>query len=348
MGKRVFYGVVCLSILVGGCSSGDDDAQDCTPGVDCDVTLDPPAHGHQFVVGPYPVPEGTEVLRCYWVKVPEDMDVTRIEVKYNPGSHHLDIFSTDYAMPDGDFDCSRPEEWGAWPSEIARGLDPASTMPTMLVGFQNDSVEWNLPDGISYKVHAGQQLMIQSHFANVGTQDTPTERLYDVINFDAAAEPTERHAETLFDEDVDIRLPAHTEQTITRICEFPEQVNLIAMFGHFHSRGVSHRVWTYDPDSQQAGDMIYENKAWYDPQFYTVGDQWDRPIATRAIKMEANYFNFTDDEITWGSYVETNEHFETYAFFYPYVGINWECACHREGEPPPGADQNGDCPLTLP
>ena len=323
-----------------GCAGDDGTGEPACdrPGIDCDVTLDPPEVGHQLVIGPYPVPEGSEVLRCYWVKAPVDLDVTRIEVKYNLGSHHLDIFTVDYEMPDGDFDCSRPEEWGAWPSEVARGLDPESPMPSILVGFQNDTVEWDLPDGVSYRVRAGQQLMIQSHFANVASQDTATTRLYNIINLHAAEAPTEHAAETLFDEDFDIYLPAHQEQTITRVCRFPEEINLIAMFGHFHSRGVSHEVYTYDPVTGATGDLIYENRDWSHPPFATAGDSWPRAIPTRGIKMVATYNNFTDRDIEWGSFVEENEHFETYAFFYPQVGLNWECACHREGEPPPAGE----------
>ncbi len=339
----VVAGLLCS---VAACASGDSATCD-DPGIGCDVELDPPEIGHQIIVGPHPVPDGTEVLRCFWTKVPEELDVTEIEVKYNSGSHHLDIFTVDYQMPDGDFDCSKPEEWGAWPSEIERGLDPESAMPTILVGFQNDTVSWKLPEGVSYRVPAGQQLMIQSHFANVASQDTATARLYDIINFHAAAAPTAHAAETLFDEDFDIFLPAHQETSVTRFCEFPEEVNLIALFGHFHSRGVSHNVWTWDPATQTTGEMIYESLDWDDPPFYVAGDHWAQPLATTGIKMTATWNNFEDRDIVWGNFVEQNEHFETYAFFYPYLGLNWGCVCHREGEPFPGEDEDGNCPKTL-
>ena len=338
-------GIVCVTGLAAACG-GESESCD-NPGVDCDVTLDPPEVGHQIIVGPYPVPDGTEVLRCFWTKVPEDMDVTEIAVKYNLGSHHLDLFTVPYSMPDGDFDCSKPEEWGAWPSEIERGLDPESPMPSILVGFQNDTVNWALPDGVSYRLSAGQQLMIQSHFANVSSQDTATARLYDIINFHAASAPTEYDAETLFDEDFDILLPPHQESSITRICEFPQEVNIIAMFGHFHSRGISHNVWTYDPATETTGDMIYESLDWDDPPFYVAGEHWTAPMATSAIKMTATWNNFEDREIRWGNFVQENEHFETYTFFYPYLGLNWGCVCHREGEPFPGELEDGSCPKTL-
>lgn len=336
-----------MGAAAAACSGADAEESCDDPGVGCDVTLEPPEVGHQIIVGPYPVPDGTEVLRCFWSKIPEDMDVTEIEVKYNLGSHHLDIFTVDYAMPDGDFDCSKPEEWGAWPSEVARGLDPESRMPSILVGFQNDTVSWQLPAGVSYKVHAGQQLLIQSHFANVASQDTATARLYDIINFHAAAAPTEYGAETLFDEDTELFLPAHQESSVTRICEFPSEVNLIAMFGHFHSRGVLHEVYRYDPETDTTGELIYQNRDWDDPPFYTMGDEWSEAPGCTAIKMVAHWNNFEDRDIVWGNFVQENEHFETYAFFYPQLGLNWPCVCRREGEPFPGTDADGNCPKTL-
>lgn len=322
-------------VLAGAFGCGGGDSESCErPGVDCDVTLPLPESGFQMTVGPVPVPQGEERLQCYWLKVPETTNVNRIEIAYNVGSHHLDIFTVPYSMPDGDFDCSRPEEWGAWPSEIAKGLDPESPLPQMVVGFQNDSVDWPLPEGVSFKLEKGQQLMIQSHFANVNTQNTPTQRLWDVINFHAGAD-TQNIAETLFDEDTQIHIPAHETAEITRICEFPQEVNIIGMFTHYHSRGTDYKVYSYDTETQQQGEMIYENPTWDDPPWYTTDNWGGAPIKTSAIKMVAQYFNFEDRDIDWGFYVQDNEHMETYAMFYPRLDLDPECVCHREGEAVP-------------
>jgi len=93
--------------------------------------------------------------------------------------------------------------------------------------------------------------------------------------------------------------------------------------------------------------MIYESLDWDDPPFYVAGDHWTQPMATSAIKMTATWNNFEDREIRWGNFVQENEHFETYTFFYPYLGLNWGCVCHREGEPFPGEQEDGSCPKTL-
>jgi hypothetical protein len=237
-------------------------------------------------------------------------------------------------MPDGDFDCSKPEEWGAWPSEIAKGLNPMSPMPQMVVGFQNDSVDWTLPDEVSYQLHAGQQLLIQSHYANARTQTTPTDRLLGFVNFAAAAEPTTNHAETLFDEDTNLSLPAHASVSVTRICEYPSAVNIIGLFTHFHSRGRSFSVYTYDPIAGTTGDLIYQNKDWTDPPWATM-ETWGKVRVTRGVKMVAEYTNNEDYEIHWGYFVNDNEHMETYVMSYPSLGLDPSCICRREGEPRP-------------
>ena len=114
------------------------------------------------------------------------------------------------------------------------------------------------------------------------------------------------------------------------------------MFGHFHSRGVRHRVFTYDPDTQATGQQIYENTDWDEPPWYTV-EQWGgAAVPTRSIKMIAEYDNFEDREIVWGNFVQENEHFETYTMFYPRLDLDQSCVCHREGEPPPGVAA-GNC-----
>ena len=49
------------------------------------------------VIGPFDVPSGQEVQRNYYQKLPIDQDiyVTKIELTYNVGSHHLNIFKSD-------------------------------------------------------------------------------------------------------------------------------------------------------------------------------------------------------------------------------------------------------------
>lgn len=314
-------------LLVAAC--GADDTQ-CKQGVDCDVTLAPPSSGFQLRVEGPALDPGTERLQCFWRTVPMDADVTNITVHYNLGSHHLDIFTVPYTMPDGDFDCSDPTQWGVWPSQTASGLPSDAAMPAMLVGFQNATVDWTLPDGVGYSVHAGQQLMIQSHYANVTDQATPV-RMLDLINFEAASSPMPKHAETLFDEDTNLFIPAGSTTTFTRICEFPQTVDLIAMFGHFHSRGKDLSVWSYDVATKQQGQLLYENTTWTDPP-WTTTDTWGGSVQTSAIRMTSTYTNATDHDITWGPYVGQNEHFETYAMFYPSLGLDPYCVCHREGE----------------
>ncbi len=309
------------------------DGPACSPGLDCDVSLPPPAQGFQLRIGPFDVPAGTEALRCFWRKVLDDVDVVRIELAYNRGSHHIDLYTTPYAMPDGDFDCSQPAEWGNWPSQVVRGLPETATPPRMVVGFQNESLVWQLPDGVGYRLKKGQQLLVQSHFANARSQLTPTARGYALVNLHSAATPVAQQAETLFDEDTELKLVPLEPYERVRFCEFPQPVNLIGMFGHFHSRGRRFRVFEWDPLTRTQGRQLYENQQWDDPPWYTSATWGGAPVV-RAIRIEADYENTEDREITWGYYVNQNEHCETYAMYYPKLDLLAGCACYHDGEQP--------------
>src|SRR5262245_20988019 len=83
-----------------GC--GDDNR------ISSDVNLPKPDKGFQLVVPPFEVIPNSEVQDCYYFKAPIDapMDVHRMEVALNPGSHHMNLFryvgSTDPGHQDGD------------------------------------------------------------------------------------------------------------------------------------------------------------------------------------------------------------------------------------------------------
>ncbi len=316
-----------------GAGSPSAPEPECQRGIECDVVLPPPERGLQLSVGPFAVPSGSEVIRCFWRKVPADIDITKIELAYNRGSHHLDLYTTGYPMPDGEFDCSQPAAWGNWPSEVARGLPEDAGPPRLVVGFQNDSIVWELPQGVGYRLRKGQQLLVQAHYANAATQRTPTARGFDVVNLHAAPSPVEDLAETLFDEDEELSLAPGETYRRTRFCELPAEVTLIGMFGHFHSRGRRFRVWQWDPATRSDGALLYESTQWDDPPWYT-NQAWEGPVRLRGLRMEAEYDNPEDREIRWGYEVDANEHMETYAMFYPSLDVLAGCICYHDGEKP--------------
>src|SRR5262245_44146812 len=71
-----------------------------------DITLEHPSRGEQFLVPPFSIAVGQEVQRHYYHKLgnEETLWVNRIEFLYPPGSHHLNLFSTDtpeFSKPEG-------------------------------------------------------------------------------------------------------------------------------------------------------------------------------------------------------------------------------------------------------
>ena len=93
-------------------------------------------------------------------------------------------------------------------------------------------------------------------------------------------------------------------------------------------------MFTYDAATKQTGDRIYESYRWDEPPWLTTDAWGGKPVVTRAIKMVADYDNQENRDIVWGSFVDENEHMETYVMSYPHLEVSAECICHREGEPP--------------
>ena len=60
------------------------------------MILPPPSHGLQLHIAAFPVAQGTETQHCYYFKLPSDVDVdvTRFEIAYREGSHHMNLFRT--------------------------------------------------------------------------------------------------------------------------------------------------------------------------------------------------------------------------------------------------------------
>ena len=130
-----------------------------TPVDDGNVKLAaPPAgQGYQVVIGPFDVPAGSEVQRNYYQKLPNDSDiyVTKIEIRYNTGSHHLNIFKSDVDRPDSVEDTFTAIQWDSW---------------DMVAASQTEALDWQLPAGVAMHLKPHQQMDFQTHFVNAGTQ----------------------------------------------------------------------------------------------------------------------------------------------------------------------------------
>jgi len=281
-----------------------------------DIVLPPPARGVQLRVTAPPVAIGTEETVCHYLKLPSDVDfdVNRIQIAVTGGSHHIHLYrpfqsSVDY--PDGFEQCNMAVNFDEW---------------SLVVATQLRKTDWELPPGVAFAFRAGEQLLMQTHFVNVGSLETLGEGKV-LMNLHAADPGTVTHyAGALFGQDRDVRVPPLSNPTKSATCTFPNPITIFAQTGHYHFRGK--RFSTYLWYDGVRGDEIYHHEGYDDPKFEAY------PPATApffapgmGLEWECYWENPTEHEFTFGPFTDTNEHCNLFAFYYPAGSPNESITC---------------------
>jgi hypothetical protein len=88
---------------------------------------------------------------------------------------------------------------------------------------------------------------------------------------------------------------------------------VIAMTGHFHSRGKAFEIDRYDGAK---GERLYRSDNWDEPSF----QRYEPPIELKAgqkLLYTSTFVNDSDQTITFGPHVENQEHSNLFMYFYP-------------------------------
>ncbi|MBI3782757.1 MAG: hypothetical protein HY270_05075 [Deltaproteobacteria bacterium] len=270
------------------------------------VTLPLPAKGVQLHVITPPIPDGKENTSCHFFKLPSDVDleIARFETAVSGGSHHIHLYRPSKAsvdLPDHSEDCNMAVNFDDW---------------QLVAATQQRSTDWQLPPGIAYHLKAGEQLLMQTHFVNVGALETRGEGQV-VMNLHAIdASQVTAHAGTIFGQDKDVFVPAHSETTEAAECVFPNAMTLMAQTGHYHFRG--RRFTTYRWDNGTPGEVIYQYEGYDDPPFL-IYDPAESPQFTpgQGLQWECYWVNNTGSDFKFGPFTDTNEHCNWFGFYYP-------------------------------
>jgi hypothetical protein len=260
----------------------------------------------------FQVPAGTEIQHCYYFKLPSDvdLDVVRIQVKYLQGSHHMNLYQSSGDVPDHDEDCWQPVNFTS--ASNPSGYD-------MVVGSQSADLDWHMPAGTAFHLKAHRQMMLQTHYVNAATQQTPLNVGHVKVNLETSAPgdpPITAHVGTMFANNTNIHIPPHTSRSFSTTCDVPDDVKFIAMTGHFHSRGKSFSVNACS-DGQTPQEEIYRSRDWDTPPFVVLDTPREVPSGG-GLYYTCDFQNDTDLDITFGPHVETQEHCNLFAYFYPW------------------------------
>src|ERR1700687_2364134 len=223
-----------------------------TPG---DIVLPPPAHGVQLTVTTGAIPKGTEETSCHYFKLPSDVDfdVNRFQVAVSGGSHHNHLYrpyDSGLDLPDGTEVCNHAVDFDKW---------------ELVVAVQLRRTDWELPLGVAFHFRAGEQLLMQTHFVNVGSLETngPGKVLMN-LNAAAPSDVTD-YAGAMFGQDKDVDVLPQSSPTAAAECVFPTALNLIGQTGHYHFRGRHFATYRWDNDVR--GEQIYQYNGYDDPPF---------------------------------------------------------------------------------
>ncbi|HVZ40167.1 MAG TPA: hypothetical protein VHI13_12890 [Candidatus Kapabacteria bacterium] len=296
-------GLLAAGVLA-GCKSDSNPTTTVDPSADVTLAAPPAGQGIQVVIGPFTVPAGTEVQKNFYQKLPttEDIYVNKIEFKFNPGSHHFNVFKSDTVnLKDTIVDSFSALEWEKW---------------DMVCASQRSDYVWQLPPGVAIKLSAAAQMDFQTHYVNAGTQSTPSGRGKAIINFwTIDKSQVTNTVGAVFSNNKTIDIPPHTSATYCKVVKtIDHDVSLLLMTGHFHSRGKTFTVGHWD--GTKLKDTIYHSNAWSDPPIL----QFPTPLLLRAndsIAYITTYENNTDAEIKFGPHVEVEEHANLFTFYYP-------------------------------
>jgi len=290
-----------------------------------DVTLEPPAtreQGFQLTIPPFSLMAGQELQQCFFFTINYDTPIfiDHFEIAQTTGTHHMNIFRVRTVKnldgADGtsvvDGECWKPANWSDWP---------------LVVNSQNEGhVDVQLPDGVAHRFEPGEKIMLQTHYVNASTQQTPGGFGKVLVNFNRI-DASLVHAElgTAFATNQNIRIcPGDVERRFETTCRFAQDnpVTIFGANGHFHSRGRLFTMSVFDP-TLGTGQQFYENTEWNEPLFardigVAVPIQGGISYACEYTVLPTECGDPNDGCcFTFGGHVDAQEHCNAFVYYYP-------------------------------
>jgi hypothetical protein len=279
----------------------------------------PPKPGQQIDVGPVTVERSKEVTQCTYMKLPgkKDLAVNRVRIKVSGGSHHVHLYRAqdptmtvaDHAEP-----CNMALDFSVW---------------QLVLASQSLYLDWKLPPGLAFHFTKGEQLVAQTHFVDSGLLTTPTGQGFAI--FDLYSMPPKKvtsYVGAFFGQDRDVVVPPGFATATTK-CIFPKPVNLLAITGHYHYRGVKLTASTWDGYEDHATELLYNQDGYLDPAFIRFNEQNSPQI--QGVQWTCDYQNPTDTTFKFGPFTDVNEHCNLFLFYYPTGSPQEDMTCVQKG-----------------
>jgi hypothetical protein len=216
------------------------------------------------------VAPGDDVTYCQYVMAPFDHDVDVLDVGgyQSDFGHHAVAFTYTPAageQPGSNLPCMGTE-FNMDPNATATATGSQGSFLGAVGGAGTDGKSATaLPDGVAFRLNAGQGVMLNVHYLNTGDQVIDGDAVVD-LKF-ADTDPTRKIAAMFININMGFQLPPNGPTTSTIDCVAQSDVQFIMMTNHMHEYGTS--VTT---EVRLAGattfDIVHEDPVWtYDMQF---------------------------------------------------------------------------------
>ena len=308
--------------------------------------------GFHFETPDFEVTFGTEKQDCYFFQVPgEGADavfINKVEVAMNEGSHHMNLFRVRTIVgldpangavqeaTDGVGECFKSPNWADW--------------PLVINSQQGGTFDWTLPQGVAHRFEPGEWIMLQTHYVNATTQETPYVGHVEVNFWSVPAADVTAELGTLFATKQSIRIcRSNPEPTFEGSCQFNSTtpVHVIGANAHFHSRGKRFDMYTWDGVSVTTPaetNRFYRSDTWDDPPmvrspdldlevqagsgvWYTCSYEWLEPpedVGCDGVNaFDSTVYGTPAEQLdccyTFGGIVEKSEHCNIFVYYYPKI-----------------------------
>jgi hypothetical protein len=234
---------------------------------------------------------------CYTthLSTEKDLFITQIMPVYGRATHHLGVYYTLAAEPDGVFDCP----------ELVR----ATWVPLYGGGVQSGTVQ--VPDGAAFHLAKGQQILVQLHLLN-SSPSTVTDKA--TINFLTTDKPNPTPAGIFGMSDTQISIAANSPGDAAMDCPVTHPLNVFAVFGHMHQLGTHIELTkgTGGP-SLFAENWDFNNQPTVPMTFSLVNGD--------SVHLHCQYDNTTGAAVGYGE-SSFNEMCAFVLYYTPYTGLD--------------------------
>lgn len=347
--KKLFLLLLCMPFfMLASCSTDPTVAEKFSFDAEGNTVLEPPPAGEglQIQIPAFDVPLGAEVQRDFYITLPnlEGIDISKIEIAMNEGTHHMNLFRSTLNLPD-----TLPSRKtstvnftynGKQTSEPIEYNDSSFTATSIFnesdilieAQISGKLFSWDLPTLPSGKqsiihLEKNERMILQVHYVNATTQSTQNSKGKVSVNiWYAKGNPANyEKASMMFARNMLIKIePLKADQVFQKNCEFaavPRPMYILGMTGHFHSRGKRFIVdkMKIDPvtfDRTLVEANVYVSNDWGEPPFTAYANPVKLDV-NEYIRYTCVYDNPTTKEYKFGPKVETSEHANLFAWFTP-------------------------------